>query len=97
MSATTPDGPRTPQAVPDPSDPAQLEAHVEETREDLAATIDALGAKLDVKSRTQQRLRGVQDAATDDHGRPTLAASAVGAAVVAALTAVVVVVVRRRR
>jgi len=33
-----------------------LQADVEETRRDLAQTVDALGTKLDVKARTRQRL-----------------------------------------
>lgn len=34
----------------------QLEAHVEQTRQELGQTVDALSAKLDVRSRTRNRL-----------------------------------------
>lgn len=58
------------------SDRARLEAEIDATREHLAETVDALGDKLDVKTRTQE---AVQQA---DKGR---IAVLVGAAVAAAV------------
>lgn len=37
---------------------SDLEREIEETREHLADTVDALGAKLDVKSRAQESFAG---------------------------------------
>jgi MYXO-CTERM domain-containing protein len=41
-------------------DPAELEAHIERTREDLATTVDALAARLDVRSRAAAEWRRVR-------------------------------------
>lgn len=41
----------------------QIQADVERTREDLAETVDALSAKLDVKTRTKQRLVDIRSRA----------------------------------
>jgi hypothetical protein len=48
---TTPDDTSSPQP-----DIEQLQAEIEQTREQLGETVDALTAKLDVKSRTRARL-----------------------------------------
>jgi cobalamin biosynthesis Mg chelatase CobN len=37
-------------------DPAQIEADIEQTRQELGETVEALTAKLDVKARARQRL-----------------------------------------
>ncbi len=65
----------------------QIEADLQATREHLAETVDALGHKLDVKSRSREKFVAVRR----DHGR----ALAAGAGVVA--VAVVLVALRRRR
>lgn len=70
------------------NDVAALQADIEQTREELAETVDLLAAKLDVKARVQDRM-------TTDDGKPTPAVLAVAGFVVAA--AVAYVVVRRRR
>ena len=52
------------------SDPAAIEADIERQREQLADTVDALTAKLDVKARAESKAADVLDAATTDSGRP---------------------------
>ena len=89
----------------DSPDIDQLQAGIEQTREDLAATVDALTAKLDVKARTRAKLtdttenvkdqaahlaHSAQDAATDEQGQPKPAVVAGAAVAVAALVALVV-------
>ena len=61
-----------------------LQADIEATRADLAATVDQLAARLDVKARVQERLRRLDP----------VRVAFVGAAVAGAL--VTVVVLRRR-
>lgn len=72
----------------------QLEADIERQREELATTVDALQAKLDVKARARHKVEDVRDRATDDRGRPRPQVVAVAAAVLVA--AVGLVVLRRR-
>jgi septal ring factor EnvC (AmiA/AmiB activator) len=52
---TTPDDTSSPQP-----DIEQLQAEIEQTREQLGETVDALTAKLDVKSRTRARLNATK-------------------------------------
>lgn len=91
-----------------PSDPevAALQDDIELVREDLAATVDQLAQRLDVKSRVRDQvsekkeaavtqLHDLQDRATDDSGRPTPAAVAVAGAAAAGL--VLLLVLRWRR
>lgn len=42
------------------TDPNQIEAEIEATRAELSDTVDALSAKLDVKSQAQERVDGVK-------------------------------------
>ena len=93
------DNGQDPSSSPDPGSVADIEAKIEETREHLAETVDALSAKADVKARAgakadELRTRA-QDAVTDDAGalRPVVPVAA-GAAL---LLVVLVVVWRRRR
>jgi hypothetical protein len=51
-------------------DPEAIRADIERTRDDLAATVDALHAKLDVKSRAKARVADVRDRTTSAAGRP---------------------------
>lgn len=60
------------------SDPTELEQEIEQTREHLGETVDALAAKLDVKTRAQESI-----AATDK--RPFAAAAVLAAGVALAL------------
>jgi hypothetical protein len=53
-----------------PNDPDAIREDIERTRNDLADTVDALQAKLDVKSRAKARVARVKDQATTDTGKP---------------------------
>ena len=74
--------------------PEQIEADIARQREELATTVNQLQAKLDVKSRAQEKAAELKDRATTASGKPrpdlTIAA-------VAALALVVGLVVWRRR
>lgn len=48
----------------------ELEAEIEEQREQLAETVDQLAHKLDVKAQAKERSQQVADRATTDTGRP---------------------------
>ena len=85
--------------------PDEIEADIAQQREQLAGTIDALSAKLDVKSQaqakvadakatTQAKVAQVRSRATTDTGGPSPELLIFGATVVA--VAVVIVVWRRR-
>ncbi len=75
-----------PPPTTEPQTSGQLEADIERQREQLARTIDALAAKLDVKAQARSKVADVRDRATDDAGRPRteVLAGAVTAAVVLA-------------
>jgi MYXO-CTERM domain-containing protein len=77
-----------------PSTPDEIKADIERQREHLADTVDALHAKLDVKSQAQAKLAEVKDRVTTDSGSPRPEVVAVGAAAVAL---VVLLIWRRRR
>jgi xanthine dehydrogenase iron-sulfur cluster and FAD-binding subunit A len=64
------------------SDPHAIRADLEQTRENLAQTVDALHAKLDVKAQAKARVAEVKDRATTNSGRPRLEIVAGGVAVV---------------
>jgi hypothetical protein len=78
--------------------PDELEAQIEEQREQLAGTIDALAAKLDVKSQAQAKVSEVKETAkqktTTAEGKPRPELLAAGAALV--VVAVVIVWWRKR-
>jgi hypothetical protein len=60
--------------------PEQIEADIERQRDELAATVSQLQAKLDVKTRAKDKVAELQDRATTDTGQPRpelLAAAAV--------------------
>lgn len=90
-----------------PRSPEEIQAEIEQTRAQLGESVDALHAKLDVKSRAQDRVaetkrqasaavaRG-KDGLTDEQGslRPAVPAAA---GVAAVLVVVGVVIWRRRR
>lgn len=67
--------------------PEQIEAEIEATRERLGETVEALGAKADVKGRVSHRAQSVRE----QHGTALLAGG------VGALVLVIGVVVWRRR
>lgn len=88
-------------------DVAQLEREAARTRAQLGETVDALGAKLDVRSRATEQAnvaratvtRAVvraRDAGTDQHGRPVPAVW-IALGVTTAASVGVVLLVRARR
>jgi len=72
--------PQPPSEPPPANDPDAIRADIERTRENLAETVDALHAKLDVKSQAKAKVAQFKDQATTDDGkpRPDLIAGAVG-------------------
>ncbi len=74
--------------------PEQLEAEIEAQRIRLAGTVDALAAKLDVKSQAQAKVTELKDRSTTETGSPRPEVVAAAAAAVALL---VTYVVWRRR
>ena len=74
-------------------DPAQIERDIARQREQLAATVDALSHKLDVKHRAEdalhQKAARLRDTVTTDSGKPRPDLLAVGAAVVAGVAILV--------
>ena len=76
------------------NDPAAIEADIRRQREELARTVDALSAKLDVKARAEAKAYEMLDAVTTDSGRPR---PAVVATVVATVAGVAVLVWWRTR
>lgn len=71
-----------------PSSPEEIVADIEHQREELAETLDALAAKLDVKSHARDAVADVKDRATTDTGRPRTELLVAGGAVVVALVGV---------
>ena len=69
-------------SAPDRS-PEALEAQVERDREKLAATVDALHDKLDVKAHAKARAARLKDQATTDSGKPSPALLGLAALAVA--------------
>jgi hypothetical protein len=52
------------------NDPDAIREEIERTRDDLAETVDALHAKLDVKSQARARLDRIRSQATTSSGKP---------------------------
>jgi hypothetical protein len=71
--------------APSDGSPAALEAQVERDREQLAATVDALHHKLDVRAHAKARAARLKDRATTDSGRPAPAALGLAAVALAGL------------
>jgi hypothetical protein len=74
--------------------PEELQAEIEQQREQLAGTLDALSAKLDVKAQAQAKVDEVKGRATTQDGRPRPELIAAAAAVV--VVAVALIVWRRK-
>lgn len=79
--------------------PEEIQADIEEQRERLAGTLDALSAKLDVKSQAQAKVAevraDVKDRTTDATGRPRPELLVFGGTVL--VVAVALVLWRRNR
>jgi hypothetical protein len=67
-------------ATPDEASKTQIQAEIEETREALGETVDALATKLDVKSRTHEAVAEAKEKV------PVAALVAVAAAAALAIT-----------
>ncbi len=74
----------------------QIEADIERQRAELAATVNALQARLDVKTRARHKAADLRERATTDSGRPRPAVAA-GAVVVVALVVGGLVLRHRRK
>ena len=55
----------TPNTRTEPTEPDEIRRDIEESREQLAETVDALTARLDVKSRATSKVHAVRDTATE--------------------------------
>lgn len=69
--------------------PEEIQAEIEQQREQLAGTLDALSAKLDVKSQAQAKVKEVKGRAMTDTGRLRTELIVVGATVVVVAAALV--------
>lgn len=74
--------------------PEEIQADIEQQREQLAGTLDALSAKLDVKAQAQAKVAEVKEKATTPSGRPRTEVLVFGATVI--VVAVALVMWRRR-
>lgn len=83
-----------PDAPPEPGTPAAIEADIERQREQLATTVDQLQAKLDVKSRAQDKAAQLKARATTADGKPR--PDLLGAAAIAVLALGALIYLRRR-
>ena len=52
------------------ANPQQIESQIAQQRDQLASTVDALSAKLDVKARAGDKAAELKDAATTSTGKP---------------------------
>ena len=71
------------------NDPETIREEIERTRDELADTVDALHAKLDVKAQAKQKLADLKDQATTQDGRPRPELIAGAVAVVVLVAALV--------
>jgi hypothetical protein len=70
-------------------DPSAIEADIIRQRAELARTVDALSAKLDVKARAQHKVADLKSSATTDRGRPRPALVLAAVAIVGGVALVV--------
>ena len=70
-------------------DLASIESDIARQREELARTVDALSAKLDVKGRAEHKVADLKDAVTTESGLPRPALVLAAAATVAGVIALV--------
>lgn len=83
--------------APSASDPEAIEADITRQRDELAATVAELQAKLDVKTRALEKANELRDRATDADGQPRPEYVAGAAAALAVLLGLVALKVRRSR
>jgi hypothetical protein len=69
------------------STPEEIQADIEQQREQLAETVDQLAHKLDVKAQAKAKVDDLKDRATTDDGKPepALIGIAAGAVVLVGL------------
>ncbi len=77
------------------STPEEIQADIEQQREQLAQTVDQLTQKLDVKAQTKAKVADVRDRATTGDGKPRPEVIGAAAAVLVGIT--LIVWLRRRR
>jgi hypothetical protein len=70
--------------------PEDIAAEVERQREKLADTVDALHAKLDVRSHARHRVEQIRDRWTTETGKPRTPVLMAGAAAIALVFGLVV-------
>ena len=75
----------TPGGGTDKRTPEEIEADIERQREQLADTVDALTAKLDVKAQAGAKIDDVKHRATTDSGNVRPEVVAAGAAAIVAV------------
>jgi ElaB/YqjD/DUF883 family membrane-anchored ribosome-binding protein len=81
--------------VTGPSDPDQIKADIDATREQLSRTVDELSARLDVPARTRESVARAKDTAVETYRESPPAV--IGAAVALAGLVLGVIIVRRKR
>jgi hypothetical protein len=94
-NGTTPETSGQPGAPGTGATTEELEADIARQREELATTVNQLQAKLDVKTRAQEKAAELKDRATTASGRPRPDLTAAAVAVV--VLAVGLTMWRRRR
>lgn len=79
---------------PEATGPEAIEADIARQREQLAATVDELQHRLDVKAQAKEKVGQVKDRASTDSGKPRPDLVAAG---VAAVALIVGLIIWRRR
>ncbi len=77
-----------------PSDPEQIKADIDATREQLSRTVDELSARLDVPARTRESVARAKDTAVETYRESPPAV--IGAAAALAALVLGVIIVRRK-
>lgn len=83
------DGPGAPD-VSGPTEPDEIKADIEATREQLAATVDELSHRLDVPTRAKEGAAQAKDTAVETYRENPPVVIGVGIALVAGIVALVV-------
>ena len=78
-----------------PTDPEQLKADIDATREQLSRTVDELSARLDVPARTKESVARTKDTAVETYRESPPAV--IGGAVALAGLVLGVIILRRKR